>query len=315
MAQRTHYLADGPVHYTWDESHEPILEVESGDVIVVQTRDVSDGQVGPDSTADVIEGMNWEHVYPLNGPISVKNAHPGDVLAVEVLDLHTRGWGWTWIYPGLGLLPDDFKSPYLRVFEFASGSELHFRDDIVVPVDPFLGTMGVCPAGADAVNIMPPSRCGGNMDIRQLTRGTTLYLPVEVEGALFSCGDGHAAQGDGEVCVSAVEAPLYATLRLTTQRGKSIAAPEFETPYARQLPRDGSGFYATTGVGPDLYGAAQDAVRAMIRHLGDRCGLSREDAYMLASVTVDLKISEIVDGGQYIVSAFLPLGIFRSAER
>jgi acetamidase/formamidase len=160
---------------------------------------------------------------------------------------------------------------------------------------------------------MPPGRFGGNLDTRQLLRGSTLYLPVEVPNALFSCGDAHAAQGDGEVCVTGIEAPMERVeRRFELQKGKRIASPRFRTAGA-QTPRvDGGGFFGTTGVGPDRYGCAQDAVRGMIDHLGDGYGLSREDAYVLASLCVDLKISEVVDAGQWVVSALLPLAVFRS---
>jgi acetamidase/formamidase len=159
---------------------------------------------------------------------------------------------------------------------------------------------------------MPPGTFGGNMDTRQLTRGTTLYLPVQVAGALFSCGDAHAAQGDGEVCVTGIEAPMHATLRFTLQKGRSIPAPQFVTRGPLTPRVDTAGFYGTTGVGPDLYEASQDAVRAMIHHLSETYRLSPEDAYVLSSLCVDLKISEIVDAGQYVVSALLPLAVFRS---
>ena len=143
----------------------------------------------------------------------------------------------------------------------------YLRDDIVIPIEPFFGTMGVCPADASKQAVMPPGIFGGNMDIRQLTRGSTLYLPVQVEGALFSCGDAHAAQGDGEVCVTGIEAPMYATLRFTLEKGRAIPAPQFLTPGPLTPRVDTAGFYGTTSVGPDLYKASQDAVRAMIDHL------------------------------------------------
>ena len=159
---------------------------------------------------------------------------------------------------------------------------------------------------------MPPGPFGGNMDTRQLVRGTTLYLPVQVEGALFSCGDAHAAQGDGEVCVTGIEAPMYGALRFALHEERSIPAPQYETAPGPLTPHvDEGGFYGTTGVGSDLYVAAQEAVRAMIEHLSETYDLSREDAYVLSSLCVDLKISEIVDAGQYIVSALLPLAVFR----
>jgi acetamidase/formamidase len=307
---RTHYFPEDRVHFTWDTGNEPVIAIDPGDTVVVTTRDVSDNQITPESDASVIAGLDWDRVYPLAGPIAVNGAQPGDTLAVEILDLHPQGWGWTAILPGLGLLPDDFPDAYLRIFDLTLGDVAYMRDDIAIPLAPFLGTMGVCPAGASAQPIMPPGVFGGNMDTRQLTRGTTLYLPVQVEGALFSCGDAHGCQGDGEVCVTGLEAPMFASLRFALEKGRRIPAPQFRTAGALTPRVDAAGFYGTTGVGPDLYAGAQDAVRAMVEHITGTYGLSPEDAYLLASLTVDLKISEIVDAGQYIVSAVLPEGIF-----
>jgi acetamidase/formamidase len=309
---RTHHLPDEKVHFTWDTGHDPVLNVESGDTVVVWTRDVSDNQIGPDSDASVIADLDWDRVYPLNGPIAVRDAEPGDTLAIEILDIHTQGWGWTAILPGLGLLPEDFPDAYLRVFDLSDGDFAYLREDVAIPLEPFFGTMGVCPAGASAAPVMPPGIFGGNMDTRQLVRGATLYLPVQVEGALFSCGDAHGAQGDGEVCVTGIEAPMFASLRFTLEKGRSIPTPQYRTP-APLTPRvDTAPFYGTTGVGGDLYVAAQDAVRAMVDHITSNYSLSREDAYLLCSLAVDLKISEIVDAGQYIVSALLPEAVFLS---
>jgi acetamidase/formamidase len=310
MAQ-THYFPSDQVHFTWDVGNQPVVTVDSGDTVVVHTRDVSDNQIAPDSTAEVIADLNWDRVYPLAGPIAVAGAEPGDTLAIEILDVHTQGWGWTAILPGFGLLPEDFPDAYLRTFDLTAGDETYLGDNVVIPIEPFLGTMGVCPEGASAQPIMPPGNFGGNMDTRQLTRGTTLYLPVQVEGALFSYGDAHAAQGDGEVCVTGIESPMYAALRFELQKGRSIPSPQYRTagPLA---PRVATGaWYGTTGVGPDLYAGAQEAVRAMVAHISGEYGLSPEDAYVLCSLAVDLRISEIVDAGQYIVSALLPLSIFR----
>jgi acetamidase/formamidase len=306
----THVYPPELVHYAWDVTNEPGLTIESGDTVVLETREVADNQIGPDSTSESLAAIDDTRLYPLAGPICVQGAEPGDTLAVEILALETRGWGWSALLPGFGLLPDDFTDPYLRIFDLSTGDVTYLRDDIAIPVEPFLGTMGVCPAGASQQPVMPPGTFGGNMDTRQLVAGSTLYLPVQVAGALFSCGDGHAAQGDGEVCVTGIETPLGATLRLSLERGRSIAAPQFRTAGALTPRVDGAGYYGTTGVGGDLYAAAQDAVRAMIVHLTESYGLSREDAYILCSLAVDLKISEIVDAGQYVVSAVLPLAIF-----
>jgi len=311
-AERTHYFPTDRVHFKWDVANEPVLTIASGDTVIVHTRDVSDNQITPESTAADLD-LDWDRVYPLAGPIAVEGAQPGHTLAIEVVDLHPQGWGWTAILPGLGLLADDFPDPYLRIFDLTDGAGTHLRDDVVIPIAPFLGTMGVCPAGASDQAVMPPGTFGGNMDTRQLVRGTTLYLPVQVEGALFSCGDAHAAQGDGEVCVTGIESPMYGALRFTLHEDRSIPAPQYRTSPGPLTPHvDADGFYGTTGVGPDLYAAAQDAVRAMIDYLGETHDLSREDAYVLSSLCVDLKISEIVDAGQFIVSALLPLSVFRT---
>src|SRR3954449_9203955 len=221
----THYSPTDRVHFTWDTGNEPVLSIADGDTVVFETRDVSDNQIGPDSDASVIASLDWGRVYPLAGPVRVEGAQAGDTLAVQILDLHTKGWGWTAILPGLGLLPDDFPDPYLRIFDLSG--EVAALDDVArIPIEPFFGTMGVCPAGARAQPVMPPGTFGGNLDVRQLTSGSTLYLPVQVEGALFSCGDAHGAQGDGEVCVTGIEAPMLGVVRFTLYKGRPIPAPQ-----------------------------------------------------------------------------------------
>src|SRR5919107_4637339 len=305
----THYFPDDRVHFQWDTCREPVIEIASGDTVVFHTRDVSDNQITPTSDASAIDNLNWDRVCPLAGPIAIEGAEPGDALAVEVLDIHTEGWGWTAILPGLGLLPEEFPDAYLRVFDISDGQFARL-ESAAIPLDPFLGTMGVCPEGAEKQPVMPPGTFGGNMDTRQLNQGTTLFLPVQVPGALFSTGDAHGVQGDGEVCVTGLEAPMYASLRFTLEKGRSIPAPQYRT---AGRPSPVGPLYGTTGVGGDLYVAAQDAVRAMVEHMSGTYDLSPEDAYLLASLCVDLRISEIVDAGQYIVSAQLPELVFGAA--
>jgi acetamidase/formamidase len=308
---KTHYFPTDKVHFTWDAGNAPVLTIADGDTVVFETRDVSDNQIGPDSDSSVIAGLDWDRVYPLAGPVAVEGAEPGDTLVVEILDLHVKGWGWTAVLPGLGLLADDFAEPYLRIFDLSLGDRTYFRDDIVVPLTPFLGTMGVCPADASAQAVMPPGPFGGNMDTRQLVAGTTLYLPVQVPGANFSTGDAHGCQGDGEICVTGLESPMYATLRFSVDKGRTIPAAQYRTAPGSLTARvDHGTWFATTGLGGDLYKAAQDATRAMLDHLTATHDLSREDAYLLCSLVVDLKISEIVDAGVYVVSAVLPEAIF-----
>jgi acetamidase/formamidase len=152
-AGRTHHFPSDRVHFTWDVDHEPVLTIASGETVVVQTRDVSDNQLNPESTAADLD-IDWDRVYPLAGPIAIEGAEPGHTLAVEILDLHPLGWGWTAILPELGLLPEDFPDPYLRIFDLTQGDVTYLREDIAIPIAPFLGTMGVCPDG------YPPARGG-----------------------------------------------------------------------------------------------------------------------------------------------------------
>jgi len=307
---RTHYLSDERVHYKWDTGNKPVITIESGDTVVVWTRDISDNQVSPEADASVLANFDWDRAYPLSGPIGIDGAEPGDTLRVDVLDVHTQGWGWTGVLPGFGLLAEEFPDACLRTFDLSNGEVAYLREDIAVPLAPYFGTMGVCPAGASEQPVVPPGTFGGNMDIRQTVKGCTLWLPAQVGQGLVSCGDAHGAQGDGEMCGTAVEAPMFAALRFTLEKGRSIPGPQYRTPAPLTARVDSAPFFATTGVGGELYAAAQDAVRAMIEHMVTAYELSPEDAYVLCSIAVDLKISEIVDGGVYIVSALLPEAIF-----
>ena len=307
---KTHYFPTDAVHFKWHVNNKPVVSIQNGDTVIFETTEVTDNQLNPESTTESLTDFNWDKVYPLSGPVYMEGAEPGDTLAVEILDLQTRGWGWTAVLPGMGLLAEDFPDAYLRTFDLSDGEYIHFREDIKIPIEPFLGTMGVCPKNATDQGIMPPGKFGGNIDTRQLTIGTTLYLPVEEVGALFSIGDGHASQGDGEVCGSALECPLYASLKFTLIKGKSIPAPQFQTKGPLTPKVNDGDFYGTSGVGPDLYKASQDALRAMVDHIAESYKMPKVEAYLLSSLCVDLKISEIVNVGEYVVSAVLPLSIF-----
>jgi len=291
------------VHYAWDNAIAPRLEIGSGESVRFSCRDAFDGAYAPDST-DVVKRVAPGH--PLTGPVVLRGARPGDVLQVDVLELVPGTFGVTTFVPDRGLLAGDFPDPYLKVWDLGSVSA-ELRPGIRVPLAPFLGVMGVAPAEPGPQSTIPPRAVGGNMDIKQLTAGGTLFLPVRVDGALFSCGDGHAAQGDGEVCITAIETTMTATLRFGIRRDLRITAPEFETPTAGSLP---GRHYVTTGIAPDLMDATKGAVRAMIARLVASHGLSREEAYVLCSVAADLKISEVVDAPNWVVSAFLPLALF-----
>ncbi|ELY68713.1 acetamidase/formamidase family protein [Natrinema versiforme] len=309
--------SDETVHSAWDNSLEPVQTVESGDVVRITCRDSTGGQFGPDSTVADIADLDIDRVHTLTGPVAIEGARPGDVLEVELLAVDHSGWGVTLILPSeaeLGLLAEEFPEPDLYVWDLEDGVG-RFANGIEVPLDPFPGIMGVAPAEDGAHSTFPPRSVGGNMDIKQLTAGSTLYLPVAVEDALFSVGDGHAAQGDGEVCGTGIEAPMTVTCRFTLRSDLSIDQPQFETtgpftPSGRDEP-----MYGTTGIADDLQEAARDAVRQLIDHLEAERGLERREAYMLCSVAVDLKINEVVNAPNWVVSAYLPEGIFPAEQR
>ncbi|MCW3050168.1 MAG: acetamidase [Solirubrobacterales bacterium] len=305
---------DAPTHTTWDACNEPVGRIASGDVVHLATQDFSGGQIRRDSTHQDVPALDFGAIYPLAGPIFVEGAEPGDALAVEVVELRPADWGYAFLSPGLGLLPrDEFPEPYLKVFDLTAGAggATRLTNGVEIPIEPFLGTMGVCPAGGRDVPIPPPHRGGGNIDLRHVTAGSTLLLPVLEPGALFSAGDAHAAQGDGEVAISGLECDMEFSLRFTLRKGLTIPGPQLRRPPGSLTPRvDGDGWYGTFGVEPDLMEGARQAVRAMIDHLGRERGLSREDAYLLCSLAGDLKITEVVDAPQWIVGCFVPDAVF-----
>ena len=307
-----HELDASQVHYAWDNSVVPRLVIEPGDTVVFQTRDAADGFYSRASThADVLNRGPFRG-HPLTGPVQVKGAEPGDALVVEVLDIKPAAdFGWTAIRPGRGLLPEsEFSKPFLQIWDLSDGTHARMDRRVAVPIEAFPGVMGTALDEPGAHSTMPPRKNGGNMDIKQLTRDSTLYLPVWMPGALFSVGDGHGAQGDGEVCVTAVEMRAQVTLRFGLQRGRRLEDPQFRTTRRLAAGTNPGPWYATTAHGPDLFASAQRAVLHMIDHLVRERGFSREEAYIICSVAADLKISEIVDAPNWIVSAFIPESIF-----
>ena len=289
----THRLDASIVHYAWDNALAPRLEVGPGDTVVFDTRDAADGFYTRRSTHDDVIARGPFRGHPLTGPVRVRGARPGDALVVDVLEVvPAADFGWTSIRPGRGLLPEaDFPKPHLVLWDLTDGRHARMGHGVAVPVEPFCGVMGTALDEPGAHSTMPPRKNGGNMDVKQLTAGSRLWLPVWVDGALFSVGDAHAAQGDGEVCVTAVEMQARVTLRFELERGRRLPEPRLRTPGPLAPGTNRGPWYATTAHGPDLFAAAQQAVRYMIDHLGETRGLSREDAYVLASVAVDLKIS------------------------
>ena len=301
-----------PTHRHWDATLAPVLEIDPGDVVVAETDDFAGGQIVRGSTAADLLELDFDAIYPLAGPIAVRGARPGDALAVEILGFELPDWGWACVIPGLGLLArEEFPDPALRVFELTTGDTTPLTEGVSIPIEPFCGTMGVPGREMRDTPIPPPHAGGGNMDCRHLTAGTTLYLPVEVGGGLLSLGDAHAAQGDGEVAISGLECAMRTRIRIDVVRDARLPAPQLHRPPGSLTPRvDHAGWYATTGVEPDLMEASRSAVRAMIDHLGRERGLSRVDAYILCSLAGDLKICEVVDTPNWVVACFMPDAIF-----
>ncbi len=306
------------VHRAWDNGLSPALTVDSGDRIVFDTIDALDGKVSPPPWAQSrppVEDRGTRPTtvrsgHPLCGPVVVRGAEPGDVLEVRVLDVAPYDWGWTGTGAhglfGIGgetstLLHWDLRGDVAVPWVPEGRPAPPFR----IPKRPFCGVMGTALGEPGEHRTAPPSRVGGNMDARRLTAGSILYLPVAVPGALFSAGDVHAAQGDGEVCGTGIECRASVTLQLDLVRDRTLSGPAYLTTAAPPV----GPCYAVTGIGPDLMEATKDAVGAMIAHLQETYGLEYGHAYILCSVAVDLTISEVVNGPNWVVSALLPLDV------
>ncbi|PDQ19741.1 acetamidase [Mesorhizobium sanjuanii] len=299
-------------HFGWDNSLAPVERVAPGSTIEFQCLDSSGGQLQADSTVADIEKFDFDRVNPVTGPIFMEGAEPGDALKVTIEMFKPSGFGWTGNIPGFGLLADDFPEPALNIWKYdaASLEPALFGKNARVPLKPFAGTIGNAPAEMGLHSVVPPRRVGGNLDIRDLAAGTVLYLPVEVAGALFSVGDTHAAQGDGEVCGTAIESPMDVVLKLDLVKDIRLKTPRFTTPGPVTRHLDAKGYEVTTGIGPDLMTGAREAVAQMVDLLADRYAMDPVEAYMLVSVCGDLRISEIVDMPNWVVSFYFPRCVF-----
>ncbi|MEE8456040.1 MAG: acetamidase/formamidase family protein [Limibaculum sp.] len=299
-------------HFGWDNANAPVLRLAPGDTVEFETVDASGGQLSPASTVADVAKLDFGKVNPVTGPVHIDGAEPGDVLKVTIESFVPSGWGWTALIPGFGLLTDQFPDPALNIWKYDAVGLVPaaYGPGGRVPLKPFCGTIGLAPAEAGTHSIVPPRRVGGNMDIRDLAAGTELYLPVEVAGALFSVGDTHAAQGDGEVCGTAIESPMNVTLSFDLVKGADLAFPRFETPGPVTRHLDGKGYFVTTGIGPDLMENARAAVMRMVDDISAAQGISAAEAYMLCSVCADLRISEVVDQPNWVVSFYFPKIVF-----
>ncbi len=347
-------------HNRWHPDIPPAIEVEPGEEVVIQTRNALDGEVTPSSKATDLLNVNLNLVHPLTGPVYVKGAEPGDLLEVNILNIESARWGFTTIIPGFGFLRDLFLEPYVVHWNISDGyAESPDLPGVRIPGAPFMGTIGVAPSrklrqeillreeelrrrggavlgpepdgavpatepvASEGLRTVPPRENGGNVDIKQLTAGVRLLLPTFTEGALFSAGDAHFAQGDSECCGTAVEMDCTLHVNFQVRRGeasrRNISFPIFERDDYFISPEMAAPrrFLAVTGMciadgvneSENATLAARHALLNMIQLLMER-GWSREQAYCICSVAVDLKLSEIVDVPNFVVSAFLPLDIF-----
>jgi acetamidase/formamidase len=311
-------LAATPSTVIWgyySSKAKPVLNVHSGDVVRIQTlstcgsndRLEEEGVAAadiPSYNADIYREVKDKgpggHI--LTGPVAVAEAEPGDVLEIQILkiDIDTS-WACNGFAAGRGFLPNDYPYGGSKIIPLdRSGMMAHFAPGIDIPLHPFFGSMGVAPPpSAGRIDSAPPWMHAGNMDNKELVAGTTLYVPVHAKGALFEVGDGHAGQGNGEVDITAMETFLTGTFRFVVHKDQHLLWPRAETPT----------HYISMGFSPDLKEATTLAVRDMINFLVDRKHLSRDDAYMLTSVAVDVDITQLVDGNVG-VHAMCPKSIF-----
>lgn len=307
-----HTIHRGHHHIGWDNALAPVMTIAPGTTLTFDCQDASGGQLTSASTvADVVK-FDFSKTNPVTGPVFIDGAQPGDAVKITLDNFAPSGFGWTAVFPGFGLLTDQFPDPALHLWSYDKLrlTPAAFSPLGRVPLKPFAGTLGLALAEPGLHSVVPPRRVGGNLDIRDLSAGSTLYLPVEVAGGLFSVGDTHAAQGDGEICGTAIESPMAVTLTLDLIKDAQLPGPRFTTsgPVTRHL--DEKGYEVTTGIGPDLMTGAREAVSRMVDLLAKTQGLAPVDAYMLCSVCGDLRISEIVDMPNWLVSFYFPRLVF-----
>lgn len=287
-------------HLVWDNALEPAAVVAPGDVVELQLQDASGGQIDRDADAAAVGRLDMSAVNPCTGPVLVDGAEPGDDLVVTFDEIATASWGWTANIPGFGLLADDFPTAHLRISSVADGI-VSLMAGVDIPARPMIGTIGVAPGRPGQTPLLVPTEAGGNMDIAQLGVGARLHLPVRVAGALLSAGDAHVVQGDGEICGTGVETSCTLSVRVDVVKGGGTSAPWYEHATRPASQR----WVATTGIGPDLFGAARDAARRAV-DLVARSGIDPIDAYLLLSLVGELRVSEIVDAPNWVVSLHIP---------
>jgi acetamidase/formamidase len=307
-----HVLSAEPTHSVWDRSLPPRLRIEPGDSVSFECVDASGGQVQTGMTTAELLTIDRTRIHALTGPVWVEGAEPGDVLQIDVLSTRHAGWGWSSVIEGLGFLKDRFREPYLFHWQL-DGESTASLAPAVVPVRPFLGVMGVARAEPGVFRTRPPGPFGGNLDVRELCAGSRLYLPVFNHGALFSCGDGHAAQGDGEVCINGIECPLDVTLRFHLHKQQPLTGPIVEASEVAAADSSADS-WVVVETGTDLADAARAATSRMVDLLASRWGFTEIHAYILCSVALKLRLSQVVNEPVYTVSAALSKQILPGRE-
>ena len=267
-------------HYGWNRDNPPAERVAPGSTVFFECHDSSGGQLTAGSTLADVSTLDFGKINPVTGPIFVEGAEPGDALKVTIEEFKPSGFGWTANIPGFGLLADQFKEPALQLWTYdpASLQPAAFGKHGCVPLKPFAGTIGCAPAEPGQHSVVPPRRV--------------------------------AAQGDGEVCGTAIESPMNVVLKLDLVKDARLKTPRFTTPGPVTRHLDAKGYEVTTGVGPDLMEGARAAVADMIELLAARYNIAPIDAYMLVSTCGDLRISEIVDMPNWVVSFYFPRCVF-----
>jgi acetamidase/formamidase len=296
-----HSLSAEPTHSRWNRNLPPRIKIVSGDSVQLECTDSSGSQVQPRMKLGEFLKIDRGRIHALTGPIYVENAEPGDVLQIDVLEVTHKGWGWSSVINGLGFLKERFSHPYLFHWEL-NGDVSKSLEPAIIPLRPFCGVMGVATAEDGEFRTRPPGIFGGNMDVRELCSGATLYLPVLNPGALFSAGDAHAAQGDGEVCINGIECPAHAELRFTLHKQKFLSGPLIESAPSKNASGKDEAWIVVESA-TDAIAAASAATSRMIDLLAARWGFTDVRAYLLCSVAMNLRLSQVVNEPMYTVSA------------
>jgi len=299
-----HHLCANPTHSRWNRALVPRLTIESGDTVHFECLDSSGDQVRPGMIVEEFVKIDRGRIHSLTGPVYVHGAEPGDVLQIDVLQVTHKGWGWSSVIAGLGFLKQRFTEPFLFHWTL-EGDVSRSLAPAAVPLRPFCGVMGVARAEDGEFTTRPPGPFGGNMDVRELCSGSTLYLPVLNRGALFSAGDAHAAQGDGEVCINGIECPADAVLRFRLRKNRALAGPLIESAPARGVDAESEAWIVVES-STDAIGAAREATSRMIDLLVARWGFREIEAYLLCSMAMRLRLSQVVNEPIVTVSAAMP---------